>query len=106
MNLNMSELEQAQEMSGTEEYLRNIWKTLNVGLNGYITSQELGQVCDHIGMEMNKTVSSWQLALSKELLLSRLLFELLSRFFCLYMYLGFILNNCCFFVLPRFILLF
>lgn len=54
----MSELEQAQEMSGTEEYLRNIWKTLNVGLNGYITSQELGQVCDHIGMEMNKTVSS------------------------------------------------
>ncbi|XP_052701770.1 ninein-like protein isoform X6 [Crassostrea angulata] len=55
MNLNMSELEQAQEMSGTEEYLRNIWKTLNVGLNGYITSQELGQVCDHIGMEMNKT---------------------------------------------------
>lgn len=65
MNLNMSELEQAQEMSGTEEYLRNIWKTLNVGLNGYITSQELGQVCDHIGMEMNKTVSSWQLALSE-----------------------------------------
>ncbi|XP_078313174.1 uncharacterized protein LOC111128949 isoform X3 [Crassostrea virginica] len=54
MNLNMSELENAQEMSGTEEYLRNIWKTLNVGLNGYITAQELGHVCDHIGMEMNK----------------------------------------------------
>lgn len=65
MNLNMSELEQAQEMSGTEEYLRNIWKTLNVGLNGYITSQELGQVCDHIGMEMNKTVSNWLLAPSQ-----------------------------------------
>ena len=57
MNLNMSELENAQEMSGTEEYLRNIWKTLNVGLNGYITAQELGHVCDHIGMEMNKNVS-------------------------------------------------
>ncbi|XP_062574598.1 ninein-like protein isoform X2 [Saccostrea cucullata] len=54
MNLNMSELEQAQEISGHEEYLRNIWKTLNVGRGGYITAQELGQVCDHIGMEMNK----------------------------------------------------
>ncbi|XP_056021041.1 ninein-like protein isoform X3 [Ostrea edulis] len=54
MNLNMSELEQAQEMSGHEEYLRNIWRTLNVGVSGYITAQELGQVCDHIGMEMNK----------------------------------------------------
>lgn len=60
MNLNMSELEQAQEMSGHEEYLRNIWRTLNVGVSGYITAQELGQVCDHIGMEMNKNVSNIQ----------------------------------------------
>ncbi|XP_033734383.1 ninein-like protein isoform X3 [Pecten maximus] len=53
LNLNMSELEQPQELT-EEDYLCNIWQTLGVGQRGYITLSDLAAVCDHIGMdEMN-----------------------------------------------------
>lgn len=52
----MSELENGDTMT-EEDYLRNIWKSLGVGKNGYIDITELERVCTHIGMEeMNDEV--------------------------------------------------
>ena len=36
-----------------EEYLRDIWKQLNVGHDGYLTVDELYRVCEHIGMNIS-----------------------------------------------------
>uniref|UniRef100_A0A2R5LIL6 Putative myosin class ii heavy chain n=1 Tax=Ornithodoros turicata TaxID=34597 RepID=A0A2R5LIL6_9ACAR len=36
-----------------DEYLRGIWKKLNVGRDGFLNVEELAGVCEHIGMEMN-----------------------------------------------------
>ncbi|XP_071163588.1 ninein-like protein isoform X5 [Mytilus edulis] len=51
LNLNLSELEQAQDFTTGEDYLRSIWKTNGIGRDGYIGIDELNTVCAYIGME-------------------------------------------------------
>ena len=53
MNSTMSELEHAnlQPQDTEDEYLRKIWKQLEVGQNGFLTVAELAKVCEFIGME-------------------------------------------------------
>jgi len=42
-----------------EEYVRDIWRSLGVGRNGYIDITELARVCSHIGMmEMSHQVGA------------------------------------------------
>lgn len=35
----------------TENQVRDIWKELGIGLNGYLNQQELATVCKNIGLE-------------------------------------------------------
>ncbi|XP_076315604.1 ninein-like protein isoform X2 [Tachypleus tridentatus] len=44
------------QVRSAEEFLRNIWKKLEVGNNGYLNLEELTRVCEHIGMEMSDDV--------------------------------------------------
>lgn len=51
LNLNLSELEQIQDFTTGEDYLRSIWKTNGIGQDGYIGLEELNTVCTYIGLE-------------------------------------------------------
>ena len=37
-----------------EQHVKELWKCLGIGENGYLTVSELGRVCRHIGMEEMK----------------------------------------------------
>ncbi|KAL3873034.1 hypothetical protein ACJMK2_036196 [Sinanodonta woodiana] len=61
LNLVMGEMEKTMDVQSEEEYLRAIWDQLGVGKQGYITLLELGQVCNHIGMEEMNDIELKQL---------------------------------------------
>ncbi|XP_022247191.1 ninein-like protein isoform X2 [Limulus polyphemus] len=44
------------QVRNAEEFLRSIWKKLEVGNDGYLNLEELTRVCEHIGMEMSDDV--------------------------------------------------
>ncbi|KAK3610897.1 hypothetical protein CHS0354_017499 [Potamilus streckersoni] len=61
LNLIMGEMEKTVDMQSEEDYLRAIWDQLGVGKQGFITLLELGQVCNHIGMEEMNDIELKQL---------------------------------------------
>lgn len=47
----------ASSESNAEEYLRSIWRKLDVGKDGFLDIEELYRVCEHIGMlEINDEI--------------------------------------------------
>ena len=46
----MTELENVLDPVSEEEHLKQIWRDLKVGENGFLTIAELSAVCEHIGM--------------------------------------------------------
>ncbi|CAH1791982.1 unnamed protein product [Owenia fusiformis] len=51
MNQSMTQMEYALDPVSEEEHLKQVWRELKVGRDGYLTMPELAKVCSHIGME-------------------------------------------------------
>ena len=59
------------KLTEEEQYLSGIWNSLGVGQNGFISIEELGKVCSHIGMEeMNQTVGAFCIVHAMTIILS------------------------------------